>query len=350
MTYAVPVVVPSMVNGFGSGGRSGMGGLRVDSKGNLFTCMSLDVPGLTPDLAQKIKTAYPDIPQSQWCAYATPDLAKRMHEGMGHTSESTAVKFAKYGPDGSLLWISGRKATAATRPGEMYHFWVLAGMVGDDYVVGASEWGFTAMYTSDGYFVDALMYDPNQLPPAGPYTFGSETFGGRVQAYPKLGQVWAYNEGGLYQIDGFNTKLHVIGEKRFGGSVDLDKVYGDQESPMSAATLAFARINDPTGTPQVWDKVAESDIQRGGALIATVKLGYDAANLYAKFHVTDATPLVNIADDIRLAFKGGDAAVIDIGPSGHRQAPIVGDVRFVAAVIGGKPRLIAMKAVSNLAG
>ena len=42
-----------------------------------------------------------------------------MKEGLGHTAESNigVMKFAKFGPDGKLLWIAGRKATAAPGPG-----------------------------------------------------------------------------------------------------------------------------------------------------------------------------------------------------------------------------------------
>ena len=348
-TYVVEAVIPSMVDGFASGPRSGMGGIRVDGKGSLFTCLTADVPGLTPALAGRIKAAYPDIPESRWCAWASPALAKQMHEGLGHTAESTAVKFAKYGPDGKIVWMAGRKATAAPRPGEMYHFWALAGMVGDDYVVGASEWGPLYFYTADGFYVDSIMNDPNRLPPPGPYTFGSETFGGRVQAYPKLGQVWAYNQGGLYQVDGFNSTLHVEGERRWSGTVELDRVYGEAAVTTEHAPLSLVRISHPLDLAQGWVDVAESDIVRGSAPLAQVKLGYDDTFVYALYHVNDPTPLVNVADDLRLSFKGGDAVALDLGPAGNRQSPELGDVRILAAQIGGKPHLIAMKPRTDLA-
>jgi hypothetical protein len=70
------------------------------------------------------------------------------------------VKFAKYGPDGKMLWVAGRKATAQPYPGELYHFWDMAGIVNNDYVVGASEWGPMYFYTSDGFYVDSIMNDP----------------------------------------------------------------------------------------------------------------------------------------------------------------------------------------------
>ncbi len=86
---------------------------------NVYTCLTMTVPALTPPLAEKISKAYPDLPQSQWCVYADADIARRMHEGLGHTAESNAVKFAKFAPNGKMLWIAGRKATAAPAGGNV---------------------------------------------------------------------------------------------------------------------------------------------------------------------------------------------------------------------------------------
>ncbi len=140
--------------------RDGIMGVRVDSQGNLYTCFNTHAP------------------------YATPELTKAMFAGLGHTTESNAVKFAKFAPDGHVLWMAGRKATAAAKPGEMYHFWVMGGLVGDRYIAGCSESGQMYFYTADGFYVDALMENMGLSPLPGPYTFGGETFGGRVQDYP----------------------------------------------------------------------------------------------------------------------------------------------------------------------
>jgi hypothetical protein len=159
ISYAVPCLLPSTPH-MGSGNRNGLTGVRTDDQGNLYACMSATIPALTPALADSIRKLWPDLPQSQWCVYASAELAKRMHEGLGHTAECSAVKFAKYGPDGKMLWVAGRKATAQPYPGELYHFWDMAGIVNNDYVVGASEWGPMYFYTSDGFYVDSIMNDP----------------------------------------------------------------------------------------------------------------------------------------------------------------------------------------------
>ena len=344
----VSPVLPSKLDRLFSGPRTGICGVRADAQGNIYTCLNTELPSLTPELADKIKSAYPNIPQSQWCVYADADIAKRMHEGLGHTAESNAVKFAKFGPDGRMLWIAGRKATAAPTPGEMYHFWSLAGIVDDKYVAGASEWGPFYFYTSDGYYVDSLMEDPAVLAPPGPYTFGSETFGGRIETYDKLGKVYAYNQGAIYAVDGFTPDLKVEGEQRLAGTVKLDKVYESATATL-AQSLALVPVTSDAGKPETWSPVPVSTLTRAGNSLATAQLGYDAANLYVRIHVSDETPLQNGADDLGVVFKGGDVVGLDLGPAGDRSKPGAGDVRLLAAMVHGQPRLLGMKVVSGQA-
>ena len=344
--YAVPAVLPSLLNK-NFPGRVGMAGGRTDSKGNIYTCLSVTVPGLTPDLAAKIQAMYPNIPPSQWCAYATPALAKQLMEGLGHTAESNIAKFAKYGPDGKLLWIAGRKATAAAKPGEIYHFWTIGGLVDDNYITGCSEWGPISFYTSDGFYVDTLMNDPATLPPAGPYTFSSETFSGRVQAFNKLGKVYAYAQGGIYAVDGFDDHLKVSGERRLHGTVELDKVYETAEAPaLAAASLQIAPVSGDVAQAATWSSVPVSTLKLGSATLATAQVGYDKTNLYAKLHVVDGTPLQNGGDDPNVIFKSGDVVGLDLGPLGVRSKPVLGDLRILAARMQGQNRLIAMKPLS----
>ena len=349
-SFAVPSVVPSLSGRMGNGPRQGMAGVRADSNGNIYTCVTTTLPSFTPDLEAKIEKQHPGLPQSFWWVYANPDLAKRMHEGLGHTGESNAVKFAKFDSNGAPLWIAGRKAVAAPGPGEMYHFWSMGGMVGDDYVAGASEWGTIYFYTSDGFYVDEIMSDPAALPPASPYTFGSETFSGRIAAFPKLGKVYAYQQGGIYAVDGFDGNLKVAGEKRLSGTVDLDKVYAAADASSSGsetAPMTIASLSGDSGSETVWASIPTQTLVRSGSPLATAQFGIGADTLYARIHVADDTPLQNGADDPSVVFKGGDVAGFDLGPAGDRKSAGAGDVRILAALIHGQPRLIAMKPLSG---
>lgn len=302
--------------------REGLLGMRTDNEGNLYTCFNANAP------------------------YATPELTKAMQEGMGHTSRSNAVKFAKFDPEGKLLWMVGRKATRAAKPGEMYHFWVLGGLVNDRYVAGCSEWGQIYLYTHDGFFVDALMNDPALGGEAGPYTFGGETFSGRVQYFPKQDEVWAYSMGRAYKIEGFKHGA-VEGERRIGGSVVLDKTYEKVASEAAQAPLVIAPMENPSSTPAAWESLPGSQLMGHGNPLGTVQLGYDAANLYARFHLIHSAPFKNGADSLELAFKGGDCVGLDLGPPGKRDKPAAGDVRFLATVIQGLPKVIAYKPLSK---
>jgi hypothetical protein len=96
-----------------------------------------------------------------------------------------------------------------------------------------------------------------------------------------------------------------------------------------------------------WAGIPEGHLSRNGAPLATAKLGYDKLYVYARVHVTEPMPIKNSADRVTLAFKGGDAVGLDLGPAGSRQAPGPGDIRILAANIGGRAHLVAMKPFST---
>ncbi len=321
--YAVPSVISSLGDKLSVSYREGILGMRVDKQGNLYTCLNTNAP------------------------YATPQLTLSKREGIGHSSRFNTVKFAKFDPTGKLLWMAGRKATAAAKPGEMYHFWVLAGMVGDLYVAGASEWGQIYFYTHDGFFVDALMNDPALGGNAGPYTFGGETFAGRVQYFPKLDEVWAYSCARAFKVEGFE-KGRVKGERRLSGTVVLDKVHTDSEKPKERQPLVIVPLSGDAGSPQAWGTIPAVEIDRFGKSLATLQVGYDDVNVYARFQVAHAAPFRNGSDSSDLVFKGGDCVGLSFGPAGKRAASILGDVRLLASRIQGRSVLIAFKPLSKL--
>ena len=329
-SFVVPQVLPSRGDFMETSWVTGLHGARVDGAGNLYTVFNTNVGG-----------------SGQPYEYATPELAARQKEGLSHTGEYNVVKFAKFDAQGRLLWMAGRKATAAARPGEMYHFWNMAGLVNDRYIAGGSEWGPIYFYTADGFYVDALMNNPGLNPPPGPYTFGGETSGGRVQYFPDRDELWAYSTGMAYRVAGFQNGK-VEGEARASGTVDLDRVYEAEaaaptlaQGPLQMVALAGDAFADAT-----WQNAPVATLARDDAPLASAQLGYDANYLYAKIHVNDASPLQNSADTLATAFKGGDTAGLVLGAAQHPQ-PGAGDVRFMAAQIGGKARLIAMKTVTN---
>ena len=289
---AIPAIVPGKKTLFFSY-RDGLHGLRRDAAGNFYGPVNCNID------------------------YATPELTKLMKLGMGHTSRFNGVFLCKWAPDGTPLWRVGRKATGSLRPGEMLHHWCFAGMVGDEYAVAASEWGVFTVYTSDGFFVDSLFDIPGIPGRGGPYSFGGEDFSGRIAAYPERGEVWAYNSGRMFKVKGFE-KCRVSGEWRTNGVVRLNQV---------------APLQVPGANPKPLEKVL---IKRAGG-----KIIFSA-------HVVDDNPLVNTAHDAIAVFKGGDAVGFEIGPGRNiGQKSKNAFTRILAARIGGKDRVIAMKPFTN---
>ena len=332
MSLAVPEVLPGAKE-LSTTWRHGLLGVRIDTKRNLYTLLYARVPG-----------------QGGAFDYIDAATATAMREGMGHTASFNVVKFAKFSPDGKLIWMARRKAVAGEQPGEMYHFWNMAGLVNDRYIAGGSEWGRIYFYTQDGFYVDALMNNPGDAPLPGPYTFGGETSGGRVQYFPATGELWAYSTGGAYRVNGF-SKGAVEGEQRFSGTVHLDKVY---TSPTQAAAVASAPIQIVPLNGQgltdaaAWAAAPASVLKlRSGVELARAQLGYNAQFLLGRIEVTDDTPLQNEATEAQLAFKGGDTAGIVLGPGANKDKPGAGDIRLMVAIIRNQPRLIAMKAVTR---
>jgi hypothetical protein len=292
---AVPQILPGAKTLF-STWRAGPLGTRRDAAGNFYTVVN-------------------GSPK-----YVTAEYEKYLHQGMGHTADTLGTYVVKHDAKGEPVWCVGRKAVGMLKPGEMLHHWCIAGMVGDDYVVAASEWGVFTVYTTDGFYVDRL-FDAPGLPGRGiPYTFGGEDFSGQVAYFPQRDEVWAYNAGHTFRVTGFE-KGRVKGEWRTSGTVALDKVL----------PLVFpgAKERSLTGV-----KLARKD----GKVVYTA-------------HVADATPLVNVARGAADVFKGGDAVGFQMGPAtAPKELPErrpsgrkTGFARVLAARVGGADRVFAFK-------
>ncbi len=323
--YAVPVVLGRAGSRLFTGYRDGILGMRVDSHGNLYTCVNATVP------------------------YYTPGETRAMGHGIGHDDCCNAVKFMKFAPNGKLLWMAGRKAANQAGHGLLHHFWVIAGMVGNRYVAGGSEWGQIYFYTHDGFYVGALLNNPTQAPLPGPYTGGGEDACGVVKYYPKLNQVWAYNEGMAYRVLGFNHG-RVQGQSREWGHVVLGKVLPSKwgQGVTAKGNLVIAPLRGRWQSAAAWKSLPARRIKRGGKMLARVQLGLDGQYFCARFKVTHNGQPLNGAHSPRLVFNDGDSVGVDLGPwLKQPHGPVLGDMRILAALVNGKPRLVAMVPLSR---
>ncbi|MEX0777493.1 MAG: sugar-binding protein [Phycisphaeraceae bacterium] len=115
-------------------------------------------------------------------------------------------------------------------------------------------------------------------------------------------------------------------------------------------TKVFA---SPIEDPQQWNGLAEVHVAREGAKdSATVKMAYDALNLYLRFEVVDTSPWRNLGKDHTRLFKTGDC--VDIQMSTHtaqRHTEVqAGDQRIVMALFGGKPVAVLMRPLGSVPG
>ena len=149
-------------------------------------------------------------------------------------------------------------------------------------------------------------------------------------------------------MEGFAKGGTVEGERRISGIMHLDKVYDGPAETAATGPLQIVQLRNPMKDEKAWSAAPVQVMKRDGKDLAQVQLGYDAKFLYAKFHVVDPTPLQNVADNVNMAFKWGDCVGLDLGPAGPREAPVLGDVRLLAAMVNKKPTLVAMKPLSKL--
>jgi hypothetical protein len=310
------------------GGRGEIVGIRADEEGNTYYAINV----------------YKNPRNS---LYASAAWTEAMGEGLGHTGEFQAAKIAKFSPDGRRLWEVGRKATKVARPGEIYHFWEMAGVVGKGYAVAATENTPMVFYSPDGFFVDMILGDPARNDPFSPTSIGGgETFSGRAVWYPDRGQCYIFSGNShafCYRVDGFTADGTVQKERRFSGTVTLAK----HVNPWPALRIKpepyqLARVaEDPIKTNK-WPGQWETIIGNDGAGLARVQVVQDGASLFARFEVTDPTPLVNKAPDLYQVFKWGDAVGLYFGKPGPRAQPEEGDIRILAAMVNGKAAVVAM--------
>jgi hypothetical protein len=151
---------------------------------------------------------------------------------------------------------------------------------------------------------------------------GGEDFSGQVVYFPDRDEVWAYNEGHVFKVLGFE-KGRVKGEWRTEGTVVLNAI-----NP-----LDFTGKEKPIGD-------VKFELANGKAVFSA--------------HVKDDSPLLNVAGNLGAVFKGGDAVGFEIGPKDlaakleriPERKPTeryLGFARILAVRIKGKDKVIGFK-------
>lgn len=102
----------------------------------------------------------------------------------------------------------------------------------------------------------------------------------------------------------------------------------------------------PVKNGAAWGKIPSMTISKEGSIEkATAQLAHDGTNLYIRFNVVDASPLLNGGHDFKRLFKTGDAVDLQLGaaePAGRKE-PIAGDTRLLLSTLEGKPVAVLMR-------
>jgi DNA-binding beta-propeller fold protein YncE len=126
-------------------------------------------------------------------------------------------------------------------------------------------------------------------------------------------------------------------------------LYADDTLPREVLALMAGRafVKDLStraialdGTLTDWQGIRPQKIMDGNKPVADVYLGWKADSLYAAFDVTTDRPWKNGAA-LDMAFNGGAACDVQLGPLvKDRKALVPGDVRFLAAPLGGTTQVV----------
>jgi hypothetical protein len=224
------------------------------------------------------------------------------------------------------------------------------------------------LMTTDGLYIGAMFQDgrlPGEaLPDKEEQLVGRPMEGFSEGGEPFNGWFGKQNDGKIRLTTGMAGQAAMILEikgletiRRFQGGTlkvtapQLAKAVTDNlaraQNIAGNKSYAIRKIANPpviNGETDEWKDVPTLTIARQGQPEkATVKLAYDATNLYALYEVQDATPWLNQGKEFARLFKTGDAVDLQIGTrtTAHNE-PQAGDKRVVIAQWNGKPVAVLM--------
>ena len=284
-----------------------------------------------------------------------------------------------YAPDGAIRWtypnqwpgVHGSHRSPQAQPGRL---------IGPLYVTGngnldrdrgevfamIGNMGQVFLMTADGLYIGELFQDARSAPESLPGTIkrgmslnktscGSEPFGGYFFRNPQDGQfyvVQGHSAGVINQVKGLDSLTRLAGGRCAFSLEQYRQAEQLLAKRAAAAALApmkltpiwpdFALRGDLTGWQ--WTEGTYADFSFDAAHTCRAAARYDDKNLYLAYQVRDDSPWVNGTQDAKLAFKGGDCAVFEIGTDAKattgRGEAVAGDQRILIAPVGGKSTVI----------
>lgn len=229
------------------------------------------------------------------------------------------------------------------------------------------------LMTTDGLYVGALFQDgrlPGEALPAKEeqlrgmpmegFSEGGEPFNGwfgkQSDGKIRLTTGMAREAGMILEIKGLATIQRFDGGTLKVSGPQLAQAATDNanraQKTAGAKIYSIRKVDKPPlidGADDEWKDVPEMSIARTGQPDkATVKLVYDATNLYAFFEVQDPSPWRNEGKDFARLFKTGDALDIQLSSNDKsHNDPQTGDKRIVISQLNGKPVAVIMEPLDH---
>jgi len=271
------------------------------------------------------------------------------HQGSGH-------RVVKFSATGEKLWAYHNAHCAFAWTSDVYTPGYLVGLCGTpgglrELVAFNGYYGqYFLLDAQEGLFVDALGQDQRSIYTMNAGMVLTENFNGTLFRHPKSGKYYylggdcdqrVWELGGLDTIKRKTVKLTVSPEQATQAGASARHNLLAQQSAAGKKTAKLPRLANAAadGTFDEWGATQPLAIALEGARTAYAQIGYDAANLYVRFQVSDESPFINTPTDPRLLFKSGDA--VEIGIATHlgarathaqnRQRMEVGDTRILIA-------------------
>jgi hypothetical protein len=284
-----------------------------------------------------------------------------------------------YSPAGEIRWtypnqwpgVHGSHRSPQAQPGRL---------IGPLYVTGQGEldrdrgevfamignMGQVFLMTADGLYIGELFQDVRSAPQSLPATVtrgmslnktscGSEPFGGFFLKNPTDGKFYVvagHSAAVIHEVKGLDSLTRLAGG-RCPFSLDqyrqAEQLLAKRAAEAALPPVKIVRAETPPplrGDLRGWQwaEGTYADFSFDPAHTCRAAARYDDQNLYLAYQVRDDSPWKNATQDPKLAFKGGDCVVFEIGadpkaPAGRGEA-VAGDKRLLIAPVGGKATAI----------
>jgi len=291
-----------------------------------------------------------NIYYNRW-SYAGPG---QQPKGLDWAARLVDTGLAKLDPKGKPLWKVLRKAETFRKPWEAYAINQMSppthGCLFADDCTGSQ----TYVFDGDGLLLDCLLEETPRGPTPSAYTLYVEHFASYFFTDPRDDQLYMLTGADdirFYRITGINSYQRVKGTVSFAEQPKPRVTALPVAGTAAAKAVPFAEPPAIDGDLAEWQKAPAQTVAVGKAgddMSATFRIGYDAGNLYAAFHVADSSPMANSGKVLDSLFKYGDTLDLylacDPKADPKRKEPVAGDVRILLSMYQGAPAVIAYRA------